>query len=62
LSGGKHYTIVVMPDTNDKTTVSVINDNIAPPPADKAQVRVIHASPDAEVDIVDKQGNKKLIS
>jgi len=63
LSGGKHYTIVVMTDTNDKTTVSVINDNIAPPPADKAQVRVIHASPDAGgVDIVDKQGNKKLFS
>ena len=63
LSGGKHYTIVVMSDANDKTTVSVISDNIAPPPADKAQVRVIHASPDVgEVDIVDKQGNKKLFS
>lgn len=63
LSGGKHYTIVVMPDTNHKTTVSVVNDNITPPPADKAQVRVINASPDAgEVDVVDKQGNKKLFA
>jgi len=63
LAGGKHYTIVVMPATNDKTTVSIINDNLAPPPADKAQVRVINASPDAgEVDIVDKQVNKKLFS
>jgi hypothetical protein len=63
LSGGKHYTIVVMPDTNDKTIVSVINDNIAPPPVDKAQVRVIHALPDAGgVDIVDKQRNEKLFS
>ena len=63
LSGGKHYTIVVMPDTNDKAIVSVINDNITPPPDDKAQVRVIHALPDAGgVDIVDKQDNKKLFS
>lgn len=62
LSGGKHYTIVVMPDSKDKTTVSVINDNIAPPPDDIAQIRVIHTSPDAEVGIVDKEGNKKLFS
>jgi hypothetical protein len=63
LSGGKHYTIVVMPDTNDKTKLNVVNDNITTPPADKAQVRVIHASPDAgEVDVVDKQGNKMLFS
>ncbi len=63
LSGGRHYTVIVMPGTNDKTTMSVINDNITPPPADKAQVRVIQASPDVgQVDIVDKQGNKKLFS
>jgi hypothetical protein len=63
LSGGKHYTILVMPGTNDKTTVSVVNDNITGTPADKAQVRVIHASPDVgEVDVVDKSGNKKLFS
>src|SRR5918994_6582316 len=47
LIGGKHYTIVVMPDTNDKTAVDLVNDNITDPPADKALVRVIHASPDA---------------
>jgi len=63
LSGGKHYTIVVMPGTNDKITLYVLNDNITPPPAEKAKVRLIHASPDAgEVDVVDKQGNKKLFS
>ena len=63
LSGGKHYTIVVMPGTNDKATLYVLNDNITPPPAEKAEVRLIHASPDAgEVDVVDKQGNKKLFS
>jgi hypothetical protein len=63
LAGGRHYTILIMPDTNDKTAVSIINDNIAAPPADKAQVRLIHASPDAgEVDMFDKSGNKKLFS
>ena len=63
LVAGKHYTVLIMPGTNDMTTVSIINDNIAAPPADKAQVRVIHASPDSgEVDIVDKSGNKKLFS
>ena len=52
-----------MAGTNDKTTISIINDNMATPPADNAQVRVIHASPDSgEVDIVDKSGNKKLFS
>lgn len=63
LMGGKHYTIVVMPDTNDKTAVDVVNDNITAPPTDKALVRVIHASPDAgDVDIVDKRGGEKLFS
>ena len=63
LIGGKHYTIVVMPDTNDKTAVDVVNDNITAPPTDKALVRVIHASPDAgDVDVVQKQGDKKLFS
>ncbi|HJP95133.1 MAG TPA: DUF4397 domain-containing protein [Pyrinomonadaceae bacterium] len=63
LSGGRHYTILVMPGTNDKTTVSVLSDNITGTSPDKAEVRVIHASPDAgEVDVVDKSGNKKLFS
>lgn len=63
LSGGKHYTIVVMPGTNDKTTLYVVNDNITAPAADKAQVRVINASPDAgQIDVVQKQENKELFS
>src|SRR5882724_3532905 len=63
LMGGKHYTIVVMPDTNDKIKLQVLNDNLVPPPADKAEVRVIQASPDAgEVDVVAKEGNKRLFS
>jgi hypothetical protein len=63
LNAGRHYTILIMPGTNDKTTISVVNDNIAAPSVDKAQLRVIHASPDVgEVDIVDKSANKKLFS
>ena len=63
LAGGKHYTVVVMPDTNDKHAIHIVNDNITTPPADKAQVRLINASPDVgEIDVVEKQGNKKLFS
>ena len=52
-----------MPGTNDKTTVTVINDNITASTSDKAEVRVIHAAPNAgEVDVVDKSANKKLFS
>lgn len=63
LMGGKHYTVIVMADANHKPMLYVVNDNITTPPADKAQVRVIHASPDAgEIDVVEKQNNKTLFS
>jgi hypothetical protein len=63
LAGGRHYTLLIAQDMNNKPVVSLISDNITAPPADKAQVRVIHASPDTgEVDIVDKSANKKLFS
>lgn len=63
LAGGRHYTIVVMPDTNDRHAIHIVNDNITTPPAEKAQVRIINASPDlGEIDVVDKQGNKTLFS
>lgn len=63
LSSGKHYTMLVMPGTNDKTTIQLVSDNITPPPADTAQLRVINASPDAgELDVVSAEGNKKLFS
>lgn len=63
LAGGRHYTIIVMPGMNEKTALHVVNDNITAPPADKAQLRVINASPDAgEIDVVQKQENKQLFS
>src|SRR5262245_10780854 len=63
LADGKHYTVMILPGANDRVAINVVSDNITEPSADKAQVRVIHASPDAgEVDIVDKNDNKKLFS
>ena len=63
LTAGKHYTLVVMPDNNNKTTLYVVNDNLTNPSTDTAQLRVIHASPDAgEIDVVNKQDNKKLFA
>jgi len=63
LSSGKHYTVTVMPDTNDKMTLAVFADDLGTPPADKAVVRVINASPDVgEVDVVNKQKNDKIFS
>jgi hypothetical protein len=63
LAGGKHYTIVVMPDTNNKAALYVVSDNITAPPAEKAQVRIVNASPDAgEIDVVAKEHNKALFS
>jgi hypothetical protein len=61
LSGGKHYTVVAMADTNLKPTLYVYNDNLTVPSSGKASVRVINASPDVgEVDVYAKEGNKKL--
>lgn len=63
LAGGRHYTLLIAQDMNNKPMVSLISDNLTAPPADKAQLRVIQASPDAgEVDIIDKSANKKLFS
>lgn len=63
LTAGKHYSVVIMPGNGDKAMLQIVNDNITPPPAEQAQVRMINASPDAgEVDLVAKEGNKKLFS
>jgi Domain of unknown function (DUF4397) len=63
LSGGKHYTIVVMPGTNGQATMYVLNDNLTAASDDVAKVRVINASPDAgELDVIEKQQNKELFS
>lgn len=63
LSGGKHYTIVVMPSANGQASMYLLNDNLTTASDDVAKVRVINASPDAgQLDVVEKQQNKELFS
>lgn len=64
LVAGKHYTVLAVSEANGKNvTLNVINDNITPPPAGKAKVRVLHASQDAgEVDVFAKGNNTALFS
>jgi hypothetical protein len=48
LSGGEHYTIVAMPSRDGSpATLKVLKDELSSPPAGKARVRVVNASPDA---------------
>lgn len=63
INSGRHYTLLIMPDTNDRIRLRVINDNLVPASPDKSEIRVIHTSPDAgNVDVVAKQSNSKLFS
>jgi hypothetical protein len=62
LGGGNHYTLIALPGTENKQPdLRVLSDNLTPPPAGKAKVRVIHASPSIkEVDIFE-QGKKDAL-
>lgn len=61
---GHHYTGLLVNDTDGKNIVlRVFDDNITPPPAGKARIRVIHASMDTgEVDVFVGGNPKPLIS
>lgn len=64
-SGGKHYTVIALPTdaTAKEVTLKIVADNLVPPPAGKAKVRVIQASPDAgEIDIYAKGQERALFS
>ncbi len=63
ISGGKHYTAIAMPATDGKATLYVVSDKLTPPATGKANVRVVHASPDAgEVDVFVKGQTSSLFS
>jgi uncharacterized protein DUF4397 len=54
LMDGRHYTVVAMPGEKDQPAqLKVLSDEITPPEAGKAKVRVVNASPDAgKVDVM----------
>jgi Domain of unknown function (DUF4397) len=61
IRGGDHYTAIAMPATDGKPTLRVVGDNLTPPPAGKASVRVINASPGAgEVNVYLKDKENAL--
>lgn len=45
LTAGKHYTILAVDQKDGKPALNAINDDLAPPTAGKAKVRVINAAP-----------------
>jgi hypothetical protein len=47
IRGGDHYTAIAMPASDGKPTLRVVSDSLTPPPAGKASLRIIQASPDA---------------
>ena len=61
LGDGRHYTVVAEAGADNKPTLYVYTDDLVPPPAGKASVRVINAS-DAEVDVYAREKNDRLFS
>lgn len=62
LSAGNHYTLLAVVDKSGKTDLKNVNDNLTPPDAGQAKVRVINLAPSvANVDLYGA-GKKALIS
>jgi hypothetical protein len=62
-AGGKHYTLVALPTSSEdpKPALKVLTDDLTPPTAGKARVRVINASPDVgEIDVYTMNNADKL--
>lgn len=62
-AGGKHYTLVAVPSSakDPKPELRVLADELTPPTAGKARVRVINASPDVgEIDVYVMNNAEKL--
>src|SRR5262249_24404886 len=47
LMAGRHYTVIAMKSIDGKSDLRVISDNLTPPKAGKAKIRLINTSPDA---------------
>lgn len=65
LEGGKHYTLITLSrdPAGKEVILHIIGDNLVPPSAGKAKLRVIHASPDAgELDVYAKGKQDALFS
>ena len=61
LDDGDDYTIFAVPGDSDAATLRVVQDDFSKPSADKARVRVVHASRDAgEIDVFE-EGRKDEI-
>lgn len=62
-AGGKHYTVLAIPTSSEdpKPSLKVVADDLTPPTAGKARVRVINASPDVgDIDVYTMNNADKL--
>lgn len=63
LSAGKHYTLLAVTDKSGKATLHNVNDDLTPPDAGKAKVRVINlARGAAKIDLYGNGGKDSIIS
>ncbi len=61
LSGGKHYTILAITKKNEKDDLYPITDDLTPPTAGQAKVRVINLAPAMEKADLYAQGEKSAL-
>jgi hypothetical protein len=61
LSAGMRYTVIAIPKADGKLTLNVLEDDVNPPEAGKAKVRVINAAPNTgEMDVTRAGGDGPL--
>jgi len=63
ISSGRHYTLIAFPgqEPDQKVELQVINDDLQPPSAGKARVRVVNASPETPTIAVFMRGHKDAL-
>lgn len=61
--GGKHYTLVALPDGDTGADIRVLEDDPAPAPEGKAKIRIVNAARDAgDIDVFLKNRENSLFS